>query len=139
MPKLPRTTYRAELTNSADPDNPTIVELTPILADLLRAELEGPKHGLRDPSVHSLHFTVMWLWSAALRAGAFEGGFPEFKAALVNFEPVKAVDAQVQGVPPTPAAGDTEPHSPLPHTSGTPTTPGIGYVSSRETPMTSSS
>lgn len=128
MPKLPRNTYRLELEGRDD-----IPEVTPILADILRGELEGPRHGITDPQKHSVHTTVLWCWSAALRAGVFEGDFPTFKAALVNFDIVKATEAEVQGVPPTSPAvspssspGDTE----------TPTPPLGG--SSSSTPATSS-
>jgi len=115
--KLARTTYRVELDNGETP--PYQVEV--ILADLLRAELEGPKHGITNPQTQSLHTTVLWLWSASLRSGNYEAGFREFKTACTNFEVVKAAGAEVRGVPPTSEGGsDTDSPSPSPETLDTP-------------------
>jgi hypothetical protein len=105
--KLKRTTYRL---------------------DLLRAELEGPKHGLTDPKSQSIHFTVLWLWAASARTGHFESDFRTFKTICTNFEVVAAAGAEVQGVPPTDAAPNV-PHSPSLQTTDTPTTPEPGSSS----------
>lgn len=116
MSKLPRTTYRLELEGRDDTP-----EVTPILADVLRAELEGPRHGITSPTTQSVHTTVLWLWSASVRLGYFDGDFRAFKTELTNFEVVKATGAEVQAVPPTlpaesrsdsPAASDTRPTRP---------------------------
>jgi hypothetical protein len=133
MPKLKRTTYRVEL-ETTDPAEPLIFEVTPILADILRAELEGPRHGINDPVRQSVHTTVLWLWSAAVRTGEFAGNFQTFKAACTNFEVVKATDAEVQGVPPTVADSPSDPHSSLPAHSATPATPPRGSSSSTPPP-----
>jgi hypothetical protein len=125
MPKLARTTYRLELEGRDDTP-----EVTPILADILRGELEGPKHGITDPQRYSIHTTVLWLWSACLRDKLFDGGFQEFKAALLNFEPVKPAGVEVQGVPPTSPA---EPLSSSPATTDTPDMPARGSSSSSGT------
>lgn len=129
MPKLNRTTYRLEL--EGRDDNP---EVTPILADILRGELEGPRHGITDPQKFSIHTTVLWLWSACLRDKLFEGGFQEFKTALLNFEPVRSNDLEVCGVPPT---LPTEPPSDSPATTATRTPRKRGSSSSSTAKATS--
>lgn len=129
MARLKRTTYRYEL------ESGEVFEVTPILADLLRAELEGPRHGIKDPSSHAIHTTVLWLWSAGLRAGQHELDFQTFKAAVVNFEPVKEGELEVQGVPPTSAASPLPLPSPSPTDTGTPPPQWLGSTPSPpETP-----
>lgn len=130
MPMLPRTTYRLEL--DGRDDNPVV---TPILADILKGELEGPRHGITDPKTQSVHTTVLWLWSACLRTGEFAGKFPEFKAALLNFEVIKATDQEVQAVPPTSPA---EPLSHSPADTDTPPTRPRGSSSSKRRQTTPS-
>lgn len=125
MSKLPRTTYRLEL--EGRDDNPVV---TPILADVLRAELEGPRHGITNPAAQAVHTTVLWIWSACLRAGEYDGKFPEFKAALLNFEVVRDA-VEVQGVPPTSPA---ESRSSSPADTDPPTTPPRGSSSSPTPP-----
>lgn len=127
MPKLSRTTYRVEL------EGEELFEVTPILRDILRGELEGPKHGINNPAAQSIHTTLLWIWSAAVADGHFAGGFREFRDACTNFETVKPAptDLEVQGVPPTSAASPSEPHSLSLVDSATPKPPKRGSRSSR--------
>lgn len=106
-------TYRVELRNGEDtPLDPIVYEVTVILADLLRGELEGPRHGITDLSKQPMHGTVLWLWSASVRCGHYAGGFQEFKAACLGFEVVnRPATDEVRAVPPTLPA-DTPLHSP---------------------------
>lgn len=129
MSKLARTTYRLEL---EEPESdPRVIEVTPILRDVLRGELEAPKHGLKDPSVHSVHFVLLHCWSAAVADGSWSGGFREFKEACQNFEVVKLTEGEVQGVPPTPAPVlHLAPPSSSPHDTDTLTTPPRGSAPS---------
>lgn len=136
MPKLPRNTYRVELTQADDTTAlvERVFEVTPILADILRGELEGPRHGIIDPKLQSVHVTVLWLWAAGIRTGQHELDFPTFKAACTNFELVKTVAAEVQGVPPTVPGGPDGQVSHLRLASDTPTTPAPGSTSETPTP-----
>lgn len=125
MSRLPRTTYRLEL--EGRDDNPVV---TPILADILRAELEGPRHGITNPAMQAVHTTVLWLWAACVRTGEYDGKFLDFKASLTNFDVLKTTEAEVQGVPPT-LPGEPLSHSPA--DSVTPITPPPGSSSSSVT------
>lgn len=139
MPKLKKTTYRYELEGVDETTALTseLFEVTPILADLLRAELEGPKHGILDPKRQAIHLTVLWLWSAGLRNGQHELDFRTFRDRCLNFEVVAETDGtEVQGVPPTLAVSPTASPSSSPPATDTPPplAHGVGYLPATSPP-----
>jgi hypothetical protein len=56
--------------------------------DMLRAELEGPKHGIVDMEATPMHFTTLWIWASLVRTHVIEDGFKEFKPRLLQLDEV---------------------------------------------------
>lgn len=102
-------TYRILMDDPERPELPP-VEHTVVVrnVDQLRAELEGPKYGLRKLSDTPLNMTALWLWHAMVRAGTYAAGWQEFKAAMVAWEPVKDPDGEIPTEDPTPEDRGTD-------------------------------
>lgn len=72
-------------------------------ADQLRAELEAGKLGIASGGKdRPMAITMLWLWAAMVRTGAYTGKWATFKTSCVAFNPDKKRPA-----PPT-ADGDDE-------------------------------
>lgn len=90
--------------------------------DQLRAEVEGNRRGLVEPSKQAMMLTFLWLWAACRREGHVETGekFETFVDRLVAWERVK-VDGgdpdDVATVDPTREAASSTPASHFSHTS----------------------
>jgi hypothetical protein len=97
-PHLKRPAYHAWVApEGTDPDTATDdqLEYHHIVvhhADQLRAELEASKQRL-DPRKHPMHLSSLWLWAALVRTGRFDAGYPEFKRALIAYDPDQDRDA----------------------------------------------
>lgn len=86
MPLLyPR--YEVWVTTEDTPD-PVRHEVTVTHGDQLRAELEGPRHGLRKMQDAPLHYTTLWCWCALVRTGAYSGPFQQFKNDVAQLDPI---------------------------------------------------
>ena len=81
------------LSGQPEPEYVGVVTITH--GDQLRAELEGPRHGLHSMKDAPMHYTTLWVWAAMVRSGTYAGKFGQFKADdLADLSPVK--DDQVQ-------------------------------------------
>lgn len=109
--KFPR--YTVALAPLGDADDPTtdpvVVECTVINGDQLRAELEGPRHGLQKMQDAPLHYTTLWVWASLVRTGDYTGGFREFKDRCLYVEPATDAngEAATETVDPTPPGTGT--------------------------------
>lgn len=84
---------RASADDQPEPEYVGVVTITH--GDQLRAELEGPRHGLHSMKDAPMHYTTLWVWAAMVRSGTYAGKFGQFKADdLADLSPVK--DDQVQ-------------------------------------------
>lgn len=108
--------YRVLLTESPDAE-PVEHEVAVVNGDRLRAELEGPKHGITSPATYPMHYMTLCLWASCLRSKLIEDvAFPEFKDMCLNFDEVEAApafpgeDAPADPMGPT-AAGTSSPSS----------------------------
>jgi hypothetical protein len=117
---MPLTVERYLVLIQSSPDaDPVEHEVALVNGDRLRAELEGPKHGISSPQTSPMHYMALCLWSACLRAKVVEDvDFPAFKDILLNFDEVPQV-AQFPGDPevvddlgPTPAGTGSPSSSP---------------------------
>jgi len=61
--------------------------------DQLRAELEAKRVGITDMRANPMHITVLWLWAALVRTGAYSDKFQAFKAACVSYDADRDRDA----------------------------------------------
>jgi hypothetical protein len=62
---------------------PEYVGEIPILnQDQLRAELEGPRHGLTNLREQPFHLTNLWIWAACVRLKLTELRFQDFKMVM---------------------------------------------------------
>lgn len=93
-PVLKRPAYHAWIApEGIDPDTATDEQLeyhhvVVNHADQLRAELEANRHKL-DARKHPMHVSSLWLWAAMVRTGDYDASYPEFKRALVAYDPDK--------------------------------------------------
>jgi hypothetical protein len=104
---LPRQRFQVEL---ATEDGERIHQVEILNGDQLRAELEGPRHGMTDPKARPQHYATLVCWAALSRTGDYDGTFRDFMAECALIELVKKEGAEL--VDPTrPAPGTGSPSS----------------------------
>lgn len=86
---IPRFAVLLAAPTAEDPDATIELEAKILHGDQVRAELEGPKHGLKDLGETPLAFTGLWIWASLARQHLIEDKYPDFKRRLLTFEPVK--------------------------------------------------
>lgn len=97
MSKFTRTEFDVTMAPAEGETEPTTHRVTVILADQLRGELEGKRHGVDIKD--AIHTTALWGWSAMVREGHTSLSFREFTAACWEVEQVK--DREPTTVDPT--------------------------------------
>jgi hypothetical protein len=92
---MPLTVDRYTLLLAPSPDaDPVEHEVALVNGDRLRAELEGPKHGIHNPATSPMHYMTLCLWAACLRSKVLEDvDFPTFKDQCLEFAEVEQVEA----------------------------------------------
>lgn len=115
MSSLAAPTYRLVFDHT--PDEVHVVAVIP--RDQLRAEVEGNRRGLVDPSAQGMLLTLLWLHAAARRLDLApkDQPFDPFVDTLAAWERVKPAADEVQAVDPTRLAGSSTDSSPSPHAS----------------------
>jgi hypothetical protein len=91
---MPLTVDRYLVLIQSSPDaDPVEHAVAMVNGDRLRAELEGPKHGVSSPETKPMHYMALCLWSACLRSKVIEDvDFQAFKDQLLNFDEVEEVE-----------------------------------------------
>lgn len=99
---------RYRITFTDDPD--AVHDVTVLPVDQMRAEVEGNRRGLVDPSRQAVLLTMLWLWAAARRLDLVgkDQAFDPFVNSLLAWERVKPQDgSEVQTVDPTQPGGSS--------------------------------
>lgn len=92
------------LVDNEDPESPGDEHTVTVRhGDQLRAELEGPKHGLTSIEAAPMHYMTLWVWAALTREGKTTVNFQTFKGQILGLEPVEAGE----DVDPTTPGADT--------------------------------
>lgn len=105
--------YLVELEATADSPTPTrTYECRVIAADILKAEEAAPTYGIK-PDRSPIALTVMWVWAASRREGHTSLGWPDFRAALIDWMDLSKATTPEEAVDPTRPAG----HTPSPSSS----------------------
>lgn len=99
--------YKPRYLVEYDPGQPPL-EVAISSGDMLRAELEAKRLGVSDGL--PFHTTVLWLWSALVRAGHETRKAGDFVAAPPEFQPLRDAAGEpelVQVDPTMPGPGET--------------------------------
>lgn len=132
---MPLTVERYTVLLAVSPDTEPVEHVVAVVnGDRLRAELEGPKHGITSPATFPMHYMTLCLWSACLRSKLVEDvTFPDFKDLCLNFDQVEETDPFPGEDTPADPLGPTKeegtaspsssPASSVPSTSGSTPTP----------------